>query len=480
MLKLPVKVSKFIKVPLRSGITASTYWIDMDLYQFISGRQIAYVAINSLGTLFFYNKSDTIVKYYLPNKSNRSKVSVTSIPQKNDFIVHFMGTDNKPVTANVLYQDTKYSILKSTSQEEKYYIVNSEGHIEHVIYGQIECKYAPIEYLFEKKYFFGVYFEENFIVIFHQSGIILYNIPKELWKEVKLDILNLEHCDFIQEYYYIKKCKKLVFLLLRKNRHINEFIIIDLKCIDSHLSKYSGNDNIQDCLTRTSEAFITYKVIQPYIENRYGDFSKSSNISLYGYSLDVNEAVLYLTYELSKYTIQHIVMECSLCDDIYKWKEFRIDLPIQWPSWPRSINSSTPIYVSRRYLAKKSLPKYLPMYSLRSLFDIITNEITQYGLFTKEKITGVEIVDGKRIPLISLYIIDKSFNRTIMLLRNRHLFNYLRDGHNKGKIRSLCRYQGIVEIYHLSIGERKDSICMLGIMLINDLVVVNDYKKAAI
>ena len=281
---------------------------------------------------------------------------------------------------------------------------------------------------------------------------------------------------YISSFYYSKNDLIAYYIHLTRNNDLHAMPLYNYLKNDYEfvLSKFEYN------FLYHHEVCLHYKVIEPYIENRYGDFSKSSSTSLYDYSLDVNEAILYLTYELSKYNIEYIVIECSLCDDIYKWKEFRIDIPIQWPSWPRSINSSTLIYVSRRYLAKKSIPQYLPMYSLRGLFDIITNKIKHYGLFTKEKITGVEIVDGKRIPLISLYIIDKSFNRTTMLLRNRHLFKYFKHGNNKGKIRLLCRYQGIVEIYHLSIEGRNNSICMLGIMLINDLVVVNDYKKAAI
>ena len=297
------------------------------LRQFISGRQTAYLVRSSQGVLFFYKRSDTIVKYYLPDEIDLSKVSVAPIAQKNDFMVyygnepessnigaiyHLTGIDTGPVRANQLYQDTRYAILKPTWKKEKYYIVNNKGYIEHFIHGYVDCEINQ-----EPKYLFDVYFIENFIVILHKSGILLYNIPRARWWPIEIN--NIDFCNCIHEYYYIKKCHKLVFVLLCESGKFNYSvivlkycIIIDLKRIEAHLDKYNININIKD--------YITIKDIMSYIENTYGDWLPYSNILLQDYSLDTNEGVLYLILSLEDYEIEYIAMECSLCDNTCEWK----------------------------------------------------------------------------------------------------------------------------------------------------------------
>jgi hypothetical protein len=404
--KVPIKVAKSIKVPLRAGTKVINDMIIGYFRQFISGRQIAYLAQSSRGTLLFYKKSDAIVKYYIPREKDWSKVFVTPLAENNDFIVHysntsesaskilpyhFMGVDyesykiiiekvplkrsdrstlsytndeietkikiikittnekvieisltgqvsigyplynnyipivnlankkfmaivldvaskkvitfvkkwlktitksigdylekikkvddwrqvnkriiqgqygdyrlsgveleidknysiNKcifyirnytlyhaPVVFNVeisiekeiiyykiivpkqisitelgisgaasdyiiesqtlnldltskgnirtivLYEDTKYAILKPPSSEAKYYIVNSEGHIEHIIDSYVDCGNTE-----EQKYLFDVYFAEDFMIILHKSGILLYNTLKGQWWQIEV------------------------------------------------------------------------------------------------------------------------------------------------------------------------------------------------------------------------------------------------------------------------------------------------------
>jgi len=72
----------------------------------------------------------------------------------------------------------------------------------------------------------------------------------------------------------------------------------------------------------------TVKEVIPYIRNTYGDVLRPARVSFRDYSLHVNKGVLYITYKLENYKIGSTVMECNLCSDVYKWEEFRIDVPM--------------------------------------------------------------------------------------------------------------------------------------------------------
>jgi hypothetical protein len=71
--KVPVKVAKSIKMPLRAGTKVINDMIIGYFRQFISGRQAAYLAQSSRGTLLFYKKSEAIVKYYLSREKTGQK-----------------------------------------------------------------------------------------------------------------------------------------------------------------------------------------------------------------------------------------------------------------------------------------------------------------------------------------------------------------------------------------------------------------------
>ncbi len=691
--KVPIKVAKSIKMPLRAGIKAYSDMIIPYFRQFISGRQTAYLAQSSLGTLFFYKKHDVIVKYYLPNERDWSKVFVTPLAKNNDFMVHYsnasestsrilsyhlIGIDyepykiviekvmlkksegfafnytdddietkikiikittndkvieisltgqvsigyplynnyipivklankkfivivlditsrkvitfvkkwlktitkligdyleqikkvddwrqvnkkiiqgqygdyrlsevelkidsnysitkcvfhirnytlhNAPVVFNVeigiekeimyykiivpqqtsitelgiskiasdyviesqslkldliskgnirtiiLYEDLKYSILRPPSSEAKYYIVNSEGRIEHVIDSYIDCGNAQ-----KPKYLFDVYFTENFIIVLHKSGILLYDILRGQWwqTEISNEENKVDFCSYIHEYYYIKKCQKVVFVLLDKSANFDECIIIDLKLIDNSEGNY---------ITRLSESYVRYRKAIPYIKSTYGDFYSNTYVTLHDYSLDASKGVLYLSYELGNYEIEHIAMECDLCSNIYKWEEFRIDISIRWSNKRNEDKTKTPVYISRKHLAMKKMPKYLPMYSLSSLYDVITNKISHYGLVIKKRIEGVKIIESqysdlkKRVPLISLYVMDAIFNRTITLFSKIASFG---KWDSDGKIFIMSPYQDVVGVCNWLKIQMHSEFRMIGIMVINEIVTINEYSK---
>jgi hypothetical protein len=217
----------------------------------------------------------------------------------------------------------------------------------------------------------------------------------------------------------------------------------------------------------------------PYVKSTYGDFHSNTNVTFRDYSLDANKGVLYVSYRLGNYEIKHIAMECNLCSNTYKWEEFRIDVPLQWGK-QHDANANAPTYISRRHLAMKGMPKYLPMYSMRSLYEVITNKISQHELVIRKKIISIKIVESpysglkKRIPIISLCIMDSRFNRNTTLYRKIASFG---EWDRHGKIFVMSPYQDIVGIYNLLENQMHNELHMIGIMLINELSIVNEYKQ---
>ena len=409
-------------------------------------------------------------KIIVPKQINITELGIDRI--RDDYVVESQVlrlylTDKEHTETNVLYQDTRYAILKLPSNEEKYCTVNSDGHIEHIIEGYVDCGRTK-----EPKYLFDIYFEHGFIIVLHKSGILLYDTLKGKWWQVEIsnEENKIDFCDHTHEYYYIRKCKKLVFILLDKTADFDYCIMIDLKLIENDDKNY---------ITMISEGYIRYREVIPYVKSTYGDFYPDTNVALHDYSLDANRGVLYVSYRLGNYTIKHVTMECNLCSNTYKWEEFKIDIPLHRHK-EHIANTKTPVYISHKHLAMKKIPKYLPMYSLRSLYDIITNKIAHYGLVIKKRIEGVKIIERqhssleKRIPLISLYIIDASFNRNVMLFKKIDAFkSWCWDG----KIFVMSPYQDIVGIYNSLESQMYNVIHTIGIMLINELVIVNDYRQ---
>ena len=314
--------------------------------------------------------------------------------------------------------------------------------------------------------------DQDFIIVLHKSGILLYNTLKGQWWQIEVsnEENKIDFCEHTYEYYYIRKCNKVAFVLLDKEANFDDCIMIDLNLIENSEKNY---------VTRLSESYIRYRDVIPYVKSTYGDFYSNTNVAFRDYSLDAKKGVLYVSYRLGNYEIKHIAMECNLCSSTYRWEEFRIDVPLQWGK-QHDANANTPTYISRRHLAMKGMPKYLPMYSMRSLYEVIMNKISQHELVIRKKIISIKTVESpysglkKRIPIISLCIMDSRFNRNTTLYRKIASFGE-QDRH--GKIFVMSPYQDIVGIYNLLENQMHNELYMIGIIVINELIVVSKYEQ---
>ncbi len=408
-------------------------------------------------------------KIILPKHVNIEELGINGIP--NDYVVenkvlrlHLINKEN--IRADVLYKDARYAILKPPFSEEKYYIVNRDGHIKYIIDSYVDCGNfrAP-------RYLFDLHFDDDFIIILHKSSIMLYSITRGEWwvLEINNQYNKIDFCHYEYDYYYIKKCRKVVFVLLCKSDFgKSEFIIIDLKSIDDKVY-----------YTRLSIFTILEKEVRPYFRSTHRDFPTPSILTFGDYSVEVNNGTLYLRFNvLTLYSDSEssILIEYDLCNSTHTWKEFKIDVPLKLHKL-HGANADTPLYLSYKSLALKGLPKYLPMYSLRNLYDIITNKISNYGLVIEKRVTSTRIIDDplsdskKYVPLMSLYAIDSRFNRTSTVFRDMPL---LGEYSTRGEVLVRPLHQDIAGIYHIiTYGNSGSTIHIIGVIIINELAIVN-------
>jgi hypothetical protein len=62
------------------------------------------------------------------------------------------------------------------------------------------------------------------------------------------------------------------------------------------------------------------------------------------------------------------------------------------------------LYVSPKGFALKRIPKYLLVYSLRSLYNIITNKLSQYGLVIERKVMNTKTITDPRSHLVKKHV----------------------------------------------------------------------------
>jgi len=433
-------------------------------------------------------KSAMHYKIVVPKFVNITELGISSTP--SDYIVESQILDldliNKEnIKTIVLYEDMKYAILKSPYSETQYYIVDNKGRIQFSIDSYLDCETRNTS-----RHLFNIYFVNDFIVILHKAGILLYNIPRGWWWNEVIDF-EVDFCGYVHDYYYLKKCQKIVFILSSKSIIYNiGFIIIDLEIINTKREQVGKHDNNSEDKNYKTILYVVnilyYKGIKSYLLGNLAkildDIAFSFDVSFIDYSLDVNNGVLYLVYKLIRLAnddIVYAVIEYNLCNKTYKWREFRIDVPINWCN-PCLDDKKVPVYISHKRLASKRIPKYLPMYSLRSLYNIITNKLSQYGLVIEKRFAYTKTVMNplshleKRTHLISLDVIDSKFNRISKIFRQIVLSN-----ENIDNVQILVRilYQDVIGIYHMTKYRLNSDVHMIDMIIINELSIVNEYNR---
>jgi len=274
-------------------------------------------------------------------------------------------------------------------------------------------------------YDFVVYLADEYIFILHSKD---HKKDKKRWVldiliyDTKLDILSKCQWDFYKPYYkiygfyYLRKCKKVVFTFgklsfsnevfhkLRGNRrgfNLTDIYVISLTEIKDNRYSYKH------------VPISTYAKV--YVQTKYPDKFESIVETIADYTIDVNKGVLYMVCKFTCYTNHNdekkvALLEYNLCsnddDEIFEakffnFKIFKIDSPVLVIE-DMSGNENILLYLSKKLFRSRGIPKYLPMHISTDFYDFMSNK-----LFHSEM-----IFSSHSKPLIR----DRYFNRLTYVL----------------------------------------------------------------
>jgi hypothetical protein len=285
-----------------------------------------------------------------------SKQIVVSLPNGN-YIV--------PTT---LYYDEKYALAYDIMNKDKYFIISKDHTTKYLIDTTRDSMY--------KMYVAG----EFIFIIFKMEGkkewhlhykILVYDIRRNTWWKEEL-VVSIYIDIGIYGCYYIKKCRKVVFLVYNKQGHDNSFFNIE-----ENRRAINIEQAIVIELSRNLDG-INFKhlslsaIIIQYMKDKHSSKCSGFGVKNADCSVDVNNGIMYITGLNYDCDIPVVTLECDLCNN-YEVREFGIQYPIV-RSRDITSDKAKPIYISTKALKSKNFPKYLPMYLSNEFYDFITNK----------------------------------------------------------------------------------------------------------
>jgi hypothetical protein len=250
----------------------------------------------------------------------------------------------------------------------------------------------------------------------------------DIWiYDTKLNILSNYITDFYKPYYdtyafyYLRECKKAILIVgkttfskevFHKNHNTRRgFTLEGLEVI--YLNKLKD-----DGYSHSHVPIITYA--KKYVQTKYPDQFQSITNEIIDYTIDVNNGVIYMVCKFTCY-INHnyetkvALLEYNLCSEnddkifdaeVINFNIFKIDLSIPVIE-DISGNENILLYLSKKLLRVRGMPKYLPMHISSEFYDFMSNK-----LFHAEM-----IFSSHSKPLIR----DRYFNRVATVLVNIEL-----------------------------------------------------------
>jgi len=314
---------------------------------------------------------------------------------------------------DILYHDESYAIVPSFFDTNKYFIVANDGTKKYVInikeYEQVFTKY--IEYT--KYYDFNIHISDEFIFFIYKDSesestlykILIYNTVKNYWVQYT------EYADNICAFRYIKKCKNLVLIEGMLSSHmkfdVKQFIIIDLAEVDKDTT-INKNSFIRDYSYHID--YISKSEVVNYLRDKH----KKECVNIYvndikcDFTIDEKRGVIYVICTIDIKTIdgacmiKFIALEFNLCDG-YKFRDLDIGSRVVMTDY--MLREGTPIFISRKSLKHRGMPKYLSPYVSKDFHDFISNKSFSsdmvFSPFSSEK---------------GIWVRDKYFNRASVAL----------------------------------------------------------------
>jgi hypothetical protein len=244
---------------------------------------------------------------------------------------------------------------------------------------------------------FQVYIADEFVFVIHaveQSGsalnwyVIIYDTERKIVSDFRF--YSGKSGGGIYGFYYLKKCRKVIFpigieafediIFYDTDDKWRGFKLVNLLVID--LNKLINNSNK---LTNEYYGFIPIYQLVSYHSTRYAH----NPDPIIDYTIDVNSGVMYLVARFKQqikntYKTNAIVLQYdNLCYHIgskdvteaaIKIKKFEIDLPITATDKSFSKNNML-LYLSNKRRKISGIPKYLPIHVSSEFYDFMRNKL---------------------------------------------------------------------------------------------------------
>ncbi len=353
-------------------------------------------------------------------------------------------------TPHIVYYQNHYMIVRDFFYINSYYILDLNKNTKNRV---------------SDTYGYGIrfYIIDNIIMIVHFTAtklsqekgawhLLIYDTIKRSFYNTLIDEWYEETSANLVSYYYVEKCKKIVFILgsiknnnrdfydIEQNRTVHKVSAITILDL-AKISNLNGNDEIEKC----KEMIKLPRWVEKYLEAKERGGIFIGYIQRADCTVDTNRSVLYITAFVHDYKNPVITIGKNLCQSDTKFYDFNLGVPIL-----RSKNVkkdiTKPIYTSSHAIKKANFPKYLHRYDLKGFYDFVNSKTINTGLIF--------------ISYPDFLIVDRHYHRVAPFYKAFSDF-YLSD--------SL-----LIDSYLVGycIVDREQTQSLVGLFVINDLTIV--------
>jgi len=353
-----------------------------------------------------------------------SKFFKVILPKTTDEEANFESIITNIIDAQIVYQlhGTIYMITfyKKANLNTYKRMQNTQ---DYTLQERLKVNIIPKNVVYAYKgHDFNVYLSDEFIFVVYSTNC---KKSRDAWTwhvviyDTKRNILTKYYNNYYKSYggiygfYYLRNCKKVILPVgnpifsgevfhkshdTRRGFNLGHFYVIYLnKPTDngySHKNEYIGSH------------------IEKYIEDKYSHKCKRIMRISTDYNIDTNKGVIYTVCKIIcstnfEYKSYVLVLEYDLCSESHI-RSFEIEVTTPIIEVPTSISEALVIddnillYLSKRRLRDRGMPKYLPMHISSEFYDFMSNK-----LFHADMIFSSHS---------QLFVKDKHFNRVDAVL----------------------------------------------------------------
>ena len=354
-------------------------------------------------------------------------------------------------TPNIVYYQNYYMIVRDFFYINSYYILDLKKSAKNIIFDThgYGIRFYILDNIIMIVYFTATKLSQEkgawHLLIYDTIRRSFYNTLIDEWYEgASANLLS---------YYYLEKCKKIVFILgsvknnnrdfydIEQNRTVHTVSAITILDL-SKMSNINGNDEIEKC----KEMIKFPRWLEKYLENKERRSLLISYVKA-DCTVDLNRSMLYITAFVLDYKNPVITIAKNLCSGSTKFYSFDLGIPILRTK-DLTKDKNRPIYISSKALKTANFPNYLYNYDWRGFYNFVNSKTINTGLIF--------------IAYPDFLIIDKHYHRVAPFYKAFSNF-YLAD--------SLLIDSYLVGYYIVDRAQTQ-STSLVGLFVINDLTIV--------